>query len=295
VDSLVADFKGRLIPLSDLPATARRYEPGVVFAGKSPVPYANDLFTVELSRRGGRPPHLRVVPREGFVRRYIGNDVWQFCQAVDALADYALAHLLSYYQALEAYGRSVTGLTAAGLMSRSEELFARAYEGRRRTPGLAPSLAPPTPYLRNVWYEERVGRRWQSKLLDKELGREWLTCEDIRAHLLRRASLGRVRVTHFELWLFLPDRDGTLSRDLAVEYDYLYHNERKDRQGTVRLEARPYGGVTSRLGPQDIMAHIYAKAHHIATALRVAMLTRHRTATALPLRQSQKFLNDLTE
>jgi len=69
---------------------------------------------------------------------------------------------------------------------------------------------------------------------------------------------------------------------MAVEYDYIYHNTRKDRPGTVRLEARPYGGVTSRLGPQDIALHLYAKAHRIATAIKVVMLARHRMARPAP-------------
>ena len=274
VDGLVADFKGTLIPLSDLPHSARKYEPGVVY--KSPVPY--DLFSVEVSRRGNHPPHLRVVPRSGFVKYYLGNDIYQFCPGVEAFTDYVLTYLLSLYSTLAGYGRSATGLGATALASKSLELFATAYEGRKRRPDVFPFPGPPQVFLRNVYYEEKVGRKGQTKLLDRELGKEWLTCQDIRARLLPKASMGRVkRVTYFELWVFLPDRDGSLSRDMAVEYDYLYHNERKDRPGTVRLEARPYGGVTSRLAPQDILTHLYAKAHRIATALRVVMLTRHRT------------------
>ena len=282
VDGLVADFKGTLIPLSDLPHTARRYEPGVTF--KSPVPY--DLFSVEVSRRGGHPPHLRVLPRSSFVRNHLGTDIYQFCQGVEAFTDYVLTYLLSLYSTLAGYGRSATGLTTAGLASKSLELFASAYEGRRRRPAVTPSPGPPQVFLRNVYYQEREGRGWgKSKLLAVELHRgptEWLTCEDIRAHLLRRASVRRVRVTYFEVWVSLPDRDGSLSRDMSLDYDFVYHNERKDRQGTVRLEARPLGGVTSRLGPQDILTHLYAKAHHIATAIKVVMLARHRTPRPAP-------------
>jgi hypothetical protein len=136
-------------------------------------------------------------------------------------------------------------------------------------------------FLRRVWVEVRGphSRRWQAKLLDRGLRKdtEGLTCEDIRAYVHTELSKGyRIKVTYFELWVYLPDPDGALSRDMSVEYDYLYYNEEKDRQGTARLEARPYGGVTSRLGPQDILTHLYAKAHRIATALGVVMLTRHR-------------------
>jgi len=279
VGGLVADFRGTLIPLSDLPRTARKYEPGVAFS--SPVPY--DLFSVEVSRRGGHPPHLRVLPRSSFVRNHLGADVYQFCQGVDALTDLALITLLSLYSTLAGYGRSATGLTTAGLTAKSLGLFATAYEGRKRRPAVTPYLGPPQVFLRNVYYQEREGRGWgRSRLLEGEVRKGWLTCEDIRAHLLRRASLRRVRVTYFEVWVSLPDRDGSLSRDMSLDYDFIYHNERKDRQGTVRLEARPLGGVTSRLGPQDILTHLYAKAHHIATAIKVVMLTRHRTPRPAP-------------
>jgi len=282
VDGLVADFKGTLIPLSDLPHTARRYEPAVAF--KSPVPY--DLFSVEVSRRGGHPPHLRIIPRSSFVRNHLGADIYQFCQGVEAFTDYVLTYLLSLYSKLAGYGRSKTGLTTAGLTAKSLELFARAFEGRKRRPDVTPSPGPPQVFLRSVYYQEREGRGWgKSRLLAKELQRkptEWLTCEDIRAHLLRTASLRRLRVTYFEVWVSLPDRDGSLSRDMSLDYDFIYHNERKDRQGTVRLEARPLGGVTSRLGPQDILTHLYAKAHHIATAIKVVMLTRQPTPRPAP-------------
>jgi hypothetical protein len=274
MDGLVADFRGRLIPLSALPRTARRYEPGVAFS--SPVPY--DLFSVEVSRRGGHPPHLRVVPRKAFVRDFLGADIYQFCQGVDALTDHALITLLSQYQALTAYGRSATGLPITALTAKSLELFDRAFEGRKRKPEVTPFPGPPQVFLRSVYYQEREGRGWgKSKLLDRELGKEWLTCEDIRARLLRIASLRRVRVVSFEVWVFLPDRDGSLSRDMSLDYDFIYHNARKDRPGTVRLEARPLGGVTSRLGPQEVLTHLYAKAHRIATAIKVVILTRHRT------------------
>jgi hypothetical protein len=269
VEGHVADFKGNLIPLSSLPHTARKYELGVVFTPREPLtPNPSDLFNLELSRRGGHPPHVRVVPRKGFVRDYLGSDPWQFCQAVEALVDYALTYALAHYQALAGYGSS--GVVDA------QELFARAYESRRRKPTVSPSLSSDM-FLRNVWVDVKVGRRWQSFLLDKELRADRLTCGQVRAKVSRMASFGRVRVSYFELLLYLPDRDGTLSRDMAIEYDYLYRNARKDRPGTTRLEARPLGGVTSNLGPQDIVTHLYAKARSVATALRVAMLLRHGT------------------
>jgi len=283
VDGLVADFKGTLIPLSSLPRTARRYEPGVVFTPGRSVPYSG-LFDLELSRRGGHPPHLRVVPRAGLVENYIGSDVYQVCQAVEALADYALAYALSLYSSLAGYGRAMTGLTVRGLMARSEEVLAQAYY-RRRRPEASPAVLAPKVFLRNVKVEasryDRQSRRWlkEQVTLDRDGP---ITCRDLRAYITRKASVGRVRVRYFELWLFLPDRDGALSKDMAVEYDYIYHNTRKDRPGTVRLEARPYGGVTSRLGPQDIALHLYAKAHRIATAIKVVMLARHRMARPAP-------------
>jgi hypothetical protein len=281
VDGLVADYGGRLIPLSGLPHGARKYELGVVFRPrKSPVPYAYDLFDIEVSRRGGHPPHLRIVPRQGLVKGYIGNDPYQVCQAANALADYALAYALSQYQALAGYGMSLTGLTVRGLMARSEEVIAQAYY-RRRRPEASPGLPPPEVYLRNVMVEvskyDRQSRRWRREqvTLDRDGP---ITCEDLRTYIARQASRGRVKVLFFELWLFLPDSDGSLSKDLAVEYDYIYYNSRKDRPGTVRLEARPFKAVTARVGPQDIAVHLYAKAHRIATAIKVAMLARHRTA-----------------
>jgi hypothetical protein len=290
VESQVADFKGRLIPLSELPRTARRYEPGVVYSPKSPGPGLSpfDLFSVEVSRRGSHPPHLRVIPRSVFAR-YIGNDIYQFCQGVGAFADFVLPLIMSLYGTLAVYGRSATGLPPGALMAKSQELFDLAYQGRRRRPHVAPSPGPPQVFLRRVWVEERVGRRWQAKLLDRELrrDREGLSCEDIRAYVHSRGY--RVRVTYFELWVFLPDRDGSLSRDMSVEYDYIYNNEGKDRPGTVRLEARPYNGVTSRLKPQDILTHLYAKAHRIATAIKVVMLLRHRTPRPAPNDQARKF------
>ena len=270
VSAHVADFKSQLIPLSSLPHTARKYELGVVFTPAKPLtPDPSDLFNLEVSRRGGHPPHLRIVPRKGFVRDFLGSDPWQFCQAVEAFTDYVLAYALAHYQALA--GSSSDGNVSA------QELFAKAYENRKRKPTVSPSLSSGM-FLRNVWVEVKEGRsRWQSFLLDSELGTDRLTCGQVRAKLSRRASLGRVRVSYFELWLYLPDSDGTLSRDFAIEYDYLYHNARKDRPGTVRLEARPYSGVTSNLGPQDILTHLYAKARRVATALRAVMLTRQAT------------------
>ena len=269
VSAHVADFKGTLIPLSSLPHTARKYELGVVFTPRVPLtPNPSDLFNLELSRRGGHPPHLRVVPRKGFVRDYLGSDPWQFCQAVEALVDYALAYALAHYQALAGYGGS-SDVDA-------QDFFAKAYESRRRKPTVSPSLSSGI-FLRNVWVDVKVGRRWQSFLLDSELRTDRLTCGQVRAYISRKASLGRVRVSYFELWLYLPDSDGSLSRDFAVEYDYLYHNARKDSPGTVRLEARPCGGVTSNLGPQDIITHLYAKARRVVTALKAVMLIRHAT------------------
>jgi hypothetical protein len=140
-------------------------------------------------------------------------------------------------------------------------------------------------YLRNVMVEvskyDRQSRRWRKEqvTLDRDGP---ITCEDLRAYIVRQASRGRVKVLFFELWLFLPDPDGSLSEDLAVEYDYIYHNNRKDRPGTVRLETRPFKAVTARVGPQDLAVHLYAKAHRIATALKVVMLARHRTARPAP-------------
>jgi len=281
VEGLVADYGGRLIPLSELPHNARKYELGAVFRpGRSLGPPAYELFDIEVSRRGGHPPHLRVVPRHGVVENYIGNDPYQVCQAVNALADYALAYALSNYQALADYGRSKTGLTYSGLMARSEEVLAQAFY-RRRRPEASPGLPLPKVYLRNVMVEvskyDRQSRRWRKEqvTLDRDGP---ITCEDLRTYIARQASRGRVKVLFFELWLFLPDPDGSLSKDLAVEYDYIYNNSRKDRQGTVRLEARPFKAVTARVGPQDLAVHLYAKAHRIATALKVVMLARHRTA-----------------
>jgi len=285
VDGLVADYGGRLIPLSGLPHSARKYELGMVFRPrKSPVPYAYDLFDIEVSRRGGHPPHLRIVPRQGFVKDYIGNDPLQVCQAVNALADYALAYALSQYQAIAGYGMSLTGLTVRGLMARSQEVIAQAFY-RRRRPEASPAVLAPKVYLRNVMVEvskyDRQSRRWRKEqvTLDRDGP---ITCEDLRAYIARQASRGRVKVLFFELWLFLPDPDGSLSKDMAVEYDYIYYNARKDRPGTVRLEARPFKAVTARVGPQDLAVHLYAKAHRIATALKAVMLARHRTARPAP-------------
>jgi len=279
VEGLVADFKGSLVPLSGLPRAARKYELGVVFRpGRSLGPRPYELFDVELSRRGGHPPHMRIVPRHGVVESYIGGDPLQVCQAVEALADYAIAYVLSHYQALADYGRAQAGLTYSGLMARSQEIIAQAYY-RRRKPTVSPSLLPPKVYLRNVTVEasryNRQARRWlkEQVTLDRDGP---ITCRDLRTYIARQASRGRVKVRYFELWLFLPDSDGSLSKDLAVEYDYLYRNDRKDRPGTVRLEARPFKAVTARVGPQDLAVHLYAKAHRIATALKVVMLARHR-------------------
>jgi hypothetical protein len=239
-----------------------------------------ELFNVEVSRRGSHPPHLRVVPRSGFAE-HIGSDPWQVCQGVEAFTDYVLAYVMAVYGTLADYGRSVTGLTAGALMAKSQELFDLVYHNRKRKPTVSPSPGINV-FLRSVWVEVRGphSRKWQAKLLDEELRKdtEGLTCEDIRAYVHKALSKGyRIKVTYFELWVYLPDRDGSLSRDMSVEYDYLYHNEHKDRPGTARLEVRPYGGVTSSLRPQDILTHLYAKAHRIATALRVVMLSRHRT------------------
>jgi hypothetical protein len=63
----------------------------------------------------------------------------------------------------------------------------------------------------------------------------------------------------------------------VLGYLYIYHNPRKDPEGAVRVELRPFHNVTKYVAPEELALTLYALVLCLTVPLELAL----RTATAL--------------
>lgn len=260
VSGPVADFRGRLIPLSSLPSNARRYEVGLWLRD----PYLSlcaSLFNVEVRARGGRV-YLKLRPKRGVVRRYLASALYH----LPVLIGHCLALLASAFTAVADYGRAEAGLSTPQLLTAVEDILSRALY---RKPKRAPDPAPVAVGLSSLYLRvKREGRAYT------------LVLPSLTYHgLISLVAEPRgARVRYFVVAVPLPDPMGTVLRHLTAGYLYLYHNPHKDPDGLVRAEFRPSRNVTRYVTAQELATALYALASRLA--LSVSLALGHLTAVA---------------
>ncbi len=231
----LADFNRQLIPLSDLPHNARKYELGYqVF----------DAFLFDFHQHF----NVEVKGRDGLI--YITfKSKHEVTSSVLAKVITALAIIPSYYldlleQALNAiadYGMSQLGLTTPELMARSVSVLNDALYKR---PKPKPKRKGPVSLLVT---EVRYRRNGQDITVRNEL-----SLSEFTALLGELVDMGLFKLTYLEFTVAIPDQTGIAVRLLGAGKVFIYHNKWKDPDGAVRAEFRPYRNVTRKVTPQDL-------------------------------------------
>jgi len=264
----LADYNGLLIPLSGLPRNARKYELGLQVLDHEYAGFHN-RFNAEARARQGLI-HLTVKSKHGVTEDVISKAL----DAVPVMTAYYLDKFESVLGALADFARAHTGLNTAELMSRANAILKEALY-RKRKP--RPAEAPVRLQIKEV--------RFRAKFKDIRTGEyEW------RAYRLANLSytqftallgeLERVphKLTYLEVTVVLSDPTGQAVRFLGAGYLFIYHNNRKDPEGAVRIEFRPYRHVTKYVSPEDLALLFYG----LSIALTVPVYIALRGLTAGP-------------
>jgi hypothetical protein len=251
----LADYKGQLIPLSELPRKARRYEVGLQAFDRELAGF-HDRFNAEVRGREGLI-HLTVKSKHDVTEDVLSKVL----DSVPVMASYYLDKLESVLGALADFARAHTGLNTAELMARANAVLKEAlYRKRKPKPAVEPvSLQVKEVRFRAKFKDMRTGEYgWRAYRLAS------LSYTQFMALL---GELERVphRLTYLEVTVVLSDPTGTAVRFLGAGYLYIYHNPNKDPEGAVRIEFRPYRHVTKYLSPQDLALLFYG----LVTALTV--------------------------
>jgi hypothetical protein len=243
----LADYKGQLIPLSALPRNARRYELGLQafdreFAG------FHDRFNAEVRARQGLI-YLTVKSKHEVTEDVLSKAL----DSVPVMAAYYLDKLESVLGALADFARTHTGLNTAELMARANAILKEALY-RKRKP--RPAEAPVSLQVKEV--------RFRAKFKDLRTGEyEWrpyrLAGLSYTQFMALLGELERVphRLTYLEVTVVLSDPTGTAVRFLGAGYLFIYHSNRKDPEGAVRVEFRPFKNVTKYVSPQGLALLFY--------------------------------------
>jgi hypothetical protein len=251
----LADYNGLLIPLSGLPRNARRYELGLQAFDPEYAGFHN-RFDAKVSAREGLI-YLKLRPRRNVTRRVLSKAL----DALPVMASYYLDKLESVLGALADFARAHTGLSTPELMSRASAVLNEALY-RKRKP--KPAVEPVSLQVKEV--------RFRAKLRDPRTGRsEWRAIRLASLSYTQfMALLGELeevphRLSYLEVTVVLSDVTGTAVRFLGAGYLYIYHSNRKDPEGAVRIEFRPYRHVTKYVSPQGLALLFYG----LVTALTV--------------------------
>ncbi len=262
----LADYERHLVPLSALPHNARKYELGYQLYDQALYAF-HLLFNVKVKARNGLI-YVTLKPRRGVVKRCLASAL----TALPFIVHRYLSLLISALNAIADYGRSYTGLTTPGLMARSYSIL---MEALYRKPKPRPAREPPYLEFKEVRYRvkrydpERGDFRWRYVRVG-----EGLTYSGLLA-LLGELEDFRVerpyRLTYLEVTLAIPDQAGLALKFLGAGYLYIYHNPKKDPEGAVRVEFRPYKHVTSYVAPADLNVMFYGLAIALTVPVDLAM------------------------
>lgn len=258
VEGPLADYRGQVIPLSSLPSGARRYEVDARV-------YDQELYLTHLyfngefrARRG--LIYLTLKPRSKVTRRYLA--VLPDVVAI-VLTGHYLNKVMSALYAIGESGVRWSGLTRPALLRQASEARGRALYRK----------AKPRPACGDL--EVRVREvRVRAKLMDLRTGqvkwRRYRFTELSYTQLL--AMLGELegkpyRLTYIELQAVFSDPTGEALKYLSAGYVYIYHSTRKDPEGAVRVEYRPFRHVTKYVTPGELALMFYALASYLALAI----------------------------
>jgi len=267
----LADYNGLLIPLSGLPRSARKYELGLQALDHEYAGF-HRYFNAEVRAREGLI-HLTVKSKHDVTEGYLSKAL----DAVPVMTAYYLDKLGSVLGALADFARAHTGLNTAELMARANAVLKEALY-RKRKP--RPAIEPVRLQVKEV--------RFRAKFKDLRTGEyEW------RAYRLANLSytqftalLGELeraphKLTYLEVTVVLSDPTGQAVRFLGAGYLFIYHNNRKDPEGAVRIEFRPYKHVTKYVSPEDLALLFYG----LSITLTVPVYIALRSLTAGPSRR----------
>jgi len=251
----LADYKGLLIPLSELPRNARKYEQGLQAFDREFADF-HRYFNAEVRGREGLI-YLTVKSKHKVTEDVLSKAL----DAIPVMASYYLDKLESVLGALADFARTHTGLNTAELMARASAVLNEALY-RKRKP--RPAEAPVSLQVKEV--------RFRAKFKDIRTGEyEWrayrLASLSYTQFMALLGELERVphKLTYLEVTVVLSDPTGTAVRFLGAGYLFIYHNPNKDPEGAVRIEFRPYRHVTKYVSPQDLALLFYG----LVTALTV--------------------------
>ena len=270
VEGPLADYRGQVIPLSSLPANARRYE----IDART---YDAELYDVhrylnaEVRARRGHI-ELTLKPRSKVTRRYISvlPDVIPL-----ATSHHYLAKLMSDLYAVAESGIRWSGLRKPVLLRQAEDVNGRTLY---RKPKPRPAYAD----LQVKVQEVRVRAKYMDLRTGHVSWRRYRYRELDYTQLL--AMLGELegkpyRLTYIEFKVVFsdPTPGAKVLRFLSAGYLYIYHSARKDPEGAVRIEFRPYKHVTSYATPRELAILFYGLAFYLALAIDLNLRARHAT------------------
>jgi len=270
VEGPLADYRGQIIPLSALPANARRYE----IDART---YDAELYDVhrylnaEVRARRGHI-ELTLKPRSKVTRRYISVLPEVIAQA---FSHHYLAKFMSALYAVAESGIRWSGLRKPDLLRLAEDVNGRTLY---RKPKPRPAYADLEVRVQEV--------RVRAKYIDLRTGHvSWYRYRyrelDYTGLL---AMLGELegkphKLTYIEFKVVFPDPTpgAKVLRFLSAGYLYIYHSARKDPEGAVRVEFRPFRHVTSYATPRELAVLFYALASYLALAIDLNLRARHAT------------------
>jgi hypothetical protein len=265
----LADYKGQLIPLSELPRNARRYELGLQAFDRELAGFHN-RFNAEARARQGLI-YLTVKSKHEVTEGVLSKAL----DAIPVMASYYLDKLESVLGALADFARAHTGLNTAELMARANAILKEALY---RKPKPRPAEAPVSLQVKEV--------RFRAKFKDIRTGEyDWrayrLTNLSYTQFMALLGELERVphRLTYLEVTVVLSDPTGQAVRFLGAGYLYIYHSNRKDPEGAVRIEFRPFRHVTKYVSPQDLALLFYGLVTALAVPIDLAKRALRGTAS----------------
>jgi hypothetical protein len=272
VEGPLADYRGQVIPLSALPADARRYEIGARTYDAELYDSHRYLNAEVRARRG--LIELALKSRSKVTRRYISVLPEVIAQVFSC---HYLAKLMSVLYAVAESGIRWSGLRRPVLLRQAEDVNGRTLY---RKPKPRPDYAD----LQVKVQEVRV----RAKYVDLRTGHvgwyRYRFRELDYTQLL--AVLGELegkphRLTYIEFKVDFsdPTPGAKVLRFLSAGYLYIYHNPNKDPEGAVRIEFRPYKHVTKYVTPRELAILFYALASYLALAIDLNL--RH-ASTACP-------------
>jgi len=231
----LADYDRHLIPLSELPHNARKYELGYQVFNAFLFDF-HQHFNVEVKGRDG----LIYVTFKS-KHEVTSSVLAKVIASIPVIAGYYLDLVEQALNAIADYGMSQLGLTTPGLMARSVTVLNDALYKR---PKPRPKRKGPVSLLIT---EVRYRRNGQDHTVRREL-----SLSEFTALLGELVDFSPFKLTYLEFTVAIPDQTGWAVRLLGAGKLFIYHNARKDPYGAVRVELRPYKSVTRKVTAQDL-------------------------------------------